>query len=258
MFNYILKNHSWSYIEKSKKHRCIEHCKNLIKYHLLYEKKWKNISGIYKITYLPQRIFTYYGSSRNVGSRVKYHFYNGKKQKNFLGLFLNAFTWSSFSITLIEECDINTLKTREDWYLNKFKPLLNFMTRSYTDSRKIYVKSMSPLTKKKISDSLKGRFHTLETREKMSRSKSGRNNIYYGKRLHPLTLLAAQKVRGKLVYVYSSKNKSLVNNSPFVSIRETAKYLPISPVTLVKKLDTGKRFKGYYYYSYPLGKNNMD
>ena len=40
------------------------------------------------------------------------------------------------------------------------------MTYSYTDSRKIYVKSMSPLTKKKISDSLKGRFHTLETRKK--------------------------------------------------------------------------------------------
>lgn len=132
------------------------------------------------------------------------------------------------------------------------------MTHSYTDSRKIYVKSMSPLTKKKISDSLKGRFHTLETREKMSTSRSGICNIYYGKRLHPSTLLAAQKVRGKLVYVYYSKNKLLVNSSPFVSIREAAKSLPISPVTLIKKLDTGKRFKGYYYYSFPLGKNKMD
>ena len=36
------------YIEKWKKHRCIEDCNNLIKYHSLYEKKWKNISGILK------------------------------------------------------------------------------------------------------------------------------------------------------------------------------------------------------------------
>ena len=52
------------------------------------------------------------------------------------------------------------------------------MTHFYTDSRKIYVKSMSPLTKKKISDSLKGRFHTLETREKLSTSRFGICNIY--------------------------------------------------------------------------------
>lgn len=76
--------------------------------------------------------------------------------------------------------------------------------------------------------------------------------------MHPLTLLVPQKVRGKLIYVYSSENKLLVNNSLFVSIRDTAKYLPLSTVTLVKKLDTSKRFKGYYYYSFPLGKNKID
>ena len=41
------------------------------------------------------------------------------------------------------------------------------------------------------------------------------------------------------------------NGVPFRSIRETAKYLPISPVTLPKKLNTNEEgpFKGYYYYS---------
>jgi hypothetical protein len=75
--------------------------------------------------------------------------------------------------------------------------------------------------------------------------------------LHPSTLLPAQKVKGKLIYVYSLKNKFLVNSSSLVSIREAVKYLPISAITLVKKLDTSKSFKGYYY-SFPSEKNKID
>jgi NUMOD1 domain len=65
-------------------------------------------------------------------------------------------------------------------------------------------------------------------------------------------LLAAQKARGKTIYVYNENDLSLVNNNPFISIRETAKNLFISPSTLVKKLDSGIAFRGYYYYSKPL------
>ena len=42
------------------------------------------------------------GSSKKIGKRIKYDYYNGSIQKNFLGLFLNMFGWSSFSVTLIE------------------------------------------------------------------------------------------------------------------------------------------------------------
>jgi group I intron endonuclease len=95
---------------------------------------------------------------------------------------------------------------------------------------------------------------SLETKKKMSASKSGSNNFYFGKKLHSYssTLLAAQKARGKLIYVYNEIDLSLVNNNPFISIRETAKNLLINPGTLVKKLDSGIPFRGYYYYSKPL------
>ena len=76
----------------------------------------------------------------------------------------------------------------------------------------------------------------------MSKSRSGLGNVYFGKGLHPSTLLAAQKVRGKSIYIYTEINKTLVNNSPFISIRETSKHLPISTSTLGKMLDTGKLF----------------
>lgn len=91
----------------------------------------------------------------------------------------------------------------------------------------------------------------------MSKSKSGSGNVYFNKRLHPSTLLAAQKVRGKVIYVYYEKDKTLLNNSPFISIRETSKYLPVSPGTLAKILNSGKLFKSYYYYSFLL-KYNKD
>jgi len=242
-----LKNHSWTYIEKFKKHISEDHCRYVIKDHGLYQKKWKNISGIYKITYLNNKLFTYYGSSKNIGARFKYHYYNGKNQNNFLGLFLNAFGWFYFSFTLIEQCYENKLRTRENWYLYKYKPLLNYLTHSYRDPRKLQV--MSPITKRKISVSLIGKTMSLETRKKMSISKRGFKNFYFGKKLHPSTLLAAQKIRGKLIYVYNEKDLSLVNNIPFVSIREIAKNLPINPGTLVKKLYFGLPFKGYYYFS---------
>lgn len=68
----------------------------------------------------------------------------------------------------------------------------------------------------------------------MSKSKSGSNNVYFNKRLHPSILLAAQKVRGKSIYVYYEKDKTLVNNSPFISIRETSKHLHIVQVLYLK------------------------
>ena len=215
-----------------------------------FKKKWENKSGIYKITFLPCRLFTYYGSSNNIGRRIKYHYYNTGKQQTYLGNFVKLFGWSAFSVILIEECNLNKLQEREDWYLNKFKPLLNYMTKSYSDIRKI--KKMSIFTKSKISNSLKGQVHNLEVKKRMSLSRSGENNYYYGKRLDSKTLNAAHKVKGKLIYVYFEKDKYLVNNAPFISMRETAKYLPINTGTLKRKLDTGIPFKGYYYYSVPI------
>jgi group I intron endonuclease len=249
LINLILEKNSWPFIEKRKKHIFIEHCKNFIKDHNLYQKKWLNISGIYKITFLPLKLFSYYGSSKNIGQRIKYHYYNGSKQNNFLGLFIKEFGWSCFSVTLIEKCSPDTLQVKEDWYLTKFKPLLNFMTKSYSDPRR--GNQVSVMTKYKISKALIGRKHSLSSKIKMTKSRTGIKNSYYGKRLPPFTLEAARLIKGKKIYVYYADNLSLVNNSPFLSIRETVNCLPISAVTLKSKLDKGIPFKGYYYFSSP-------
>jgi len=88
----------------------------------------------------------------------------------------------------------------------------------------------------------------FETRETKSLVKSDSNNFYFEKKLHPSTILTTHLAKGKQIYVYKESYLSLVNNAPFTIIREATKNLLINPGTLIKKLDSGKPFKGYYYY----------
>ena len=110
---------------------------------------------------------------------------------------------------------------------------------------------LSLLTRAKISVSLQGRTDSDITRARKSPSRQGVNNSLFGKRPGIKALdLAAEKL-GTKIYVYDKTNFTLVNRVPFQSIRMAAKSLPISPSTLVLKLDTGKPFKRYYYYRNP-------
>jgi hypothetical protein len=56
---------------------------------------------------------------------------------------------------------------------------------------------------------------------------------------------------GIKVYVYDVKTFTLMNGVPFRIIRSASEALPIAASTLPLKLDTGKPFKGYYYYTSP-------
>ena len=72
-------------------------------------------------------MFTYFGSSSNLGLRFKYHYFNGSKQKNFLGIFIRIFGWTKFSITVVELCPREYLHSRENWYISRYHPLLNIL-----------------------------------------------------------------------------------------------------------------------------------
>lgn len=233
---------------RKKKHRSVDHCHDFLNQHSTFQKKWWNVSGIYKITYLNCRHFYYYGSSRNLGQRLKYYYYNGPSQISLLGIFLKRFGWKTFSVTIVEVCSPSKIQERENWYLKKYRPLLNILEEAYSDSRSL---EKSPLTKLKISTTLLGRSHNDDTRLRMSNSRLGAKNQYWQKGLPKATLDAAAAVLGKPIYVYTEESFTLVNDKPFRSIREAVKHLPISQSTLPRKLDSSKPFKGYYYFSKP-------
>ena len=80
LYQHILSFTSWprvKRIQRVKKHKAVDHCKDVPTNLSAFRRKWNKVSGIYKITFLPFRMFTYYGSSSNLGIRFKYHYYNG-------------------------------------------------------------------------------------------------------------------------------------------------------------------------------------
>ena len=114
IYNFVVKNKSWPFIQRFKKHTSLDNykkCSSLVgeKNFLKFRNKWKGKSGIYKLTFLPCRLFTYFGSSKDLGERFKYHYYNTYKSTTFLALFIKkknkkkkTFGWDSFALTVVE------------------------------------------------------------------------------------------------------------------------------------------------------------
>lgn len=221
LYRHILKYTSWKKIVRTKKHKAVSHCANVPRDIAAFRNTWKRISGIYKITFLPFRLFTYYGSSSDLGMRFKYHYFNGPKTHNFLGLFLKVFGWDNFSITVIETSPRDMLAERENWYLFSFQPLLNVLMKNSADPR--VPGSMSLLTRSKISATLTGRKDTEVTRAKKSASRMGSLNPFFGLGPGIKAVDAAAVLSGTKVYVYDVNSFTLVNNKPFRSIRKAAK-----------------------------------
>lgn len=164
LFRHIIKFTNWPSVVRFKKHKALDHCKDVPNNLVAFRNKWKGISGIYKITFLPFRLFSYYGSTNDFNVRFKYHLFNSPKQANFLGLFLKVFGWSCFSITVVETCSVGTLRERENWYLSTFCPLLNVLTSAFANPSQAL--SPSTLTRSKISATLTGRTDSETTRLK--------------------------------------------------------------------------------------------
>jgi group I intron endonuclease len=252
LYQHILKYTPWPSVKRYKKHKAVAHCQDVSNEILKFQKAWTGVSGIYKITFLSFRLFTYYGCSTNLGLRFKYHYFNGPKQNTFLGLFFKVFGWSNFSITVVEICSRENLYKRENWYLGKYQPLLNVLMTNNADPRVAGVNSM--LTRSKISARLTGRKESDSTRAKKSAANIGLLNPFYGKGPGIKALNAAAEKAGFKVYVYDAATFTLVDGQPFRSLRTVAKVIPIGHSTLPRKLDTGKPFKGYYYFSSPQAK----
>lgn len=248
LYNHVLRFKSWPLVVWFKKHRAVAHCRDVPKDQVTFRNTWKGVSGIYKITFLPFRLFTYYGSSRDQGGRFKYHYFTSPKLMNFLGLFLNVFGWSNFSITVVELCPVEQLEIRENWYLTTFCPLLNVATEANNDPRR--GGPASNLTRSKISASLMGRKDSLETRAKKSETRKGAQNPFFGigPGIKALDIAAAKA--GNEVYVYTV-DFILVAGAPFRSHRLTSDTMKIGRNTISTYIDTGLLFKGHYYYSSP-------
>ena len=233
-------------------------------------------SGIYMWTNLLTGDM-YIGQSIDLSKRFRKYFtisYIKSRKELIISRALIKYGYDNFSVSILEYCDRCDLTAREQHYLDKFNPQYNIL--------KIAGSSLgfkqSEETRLKISKALKGiytgdksalfgRFHTEETKKRMSLSKAGENNPLYGKthnenakelmrqralnRKHSCeTKDKMSKTHGNPVNIYeksSSKGFELIGS--FVSARRAAKFLDISGSTVIRYMQSGAIFKHRYKFS---------
>lgn len=152
----------------------------------------------------------YVGQAKDFKSRLrchKYHTKSNKKNSPFYAA-LRKYGWDNFSINIIEECDIEILNDREEYWIEQKKCLypngynlmkggkqyemsddtkkkiseirkgIKFSPKHIENLKKSHLgNKLSEETKRKISEINKGRIHSEETRVKLRYSNPNRKEV---------------------------------------------------------------------------------
>lgn len=160
------------------------------------------IAGIYKITCIINNKI-YIGSSQNIEKRMKVHFLTlkNKKHKNpHMQSAYNLYGESNFKWNIIEICDKNFLKQREQFWMdftNCYNREIGFNNclksdrpsgYKHTEEAKIKMKNAKigkKIPKEVIAKQIaarKGFKHSQETKDKLSKSRMGEKNPMFGRK----------------------------------------------------------------------------
>lgn len=152
----------------------------------------------------------YVGQAKDFKSRLrchKYHYKSNKKNSPFYAA-LRKYGWDNFFINIIEECNVELLNDREEYWINEKKCLypngynlmkgggqyemsentknklsnkrkgIKFSPEHIENLRKSHLGiKLSNETKKKLSDINKGKIHSEETRIKLRYSNPNRKEV---------------------------------------------------------------------------------
>lgn len=166
---------------------------------------------------------SYIGSSKSINNRWNVHRYllkMGKHSNKHLQYSWNKYGEKNFNFIILEECNINDLITREQFFIDTFKPEYNI---------------------REIASSNEGFNHTIKSKDKISKA----------------SILKWQnsEIREKIIKGNQKKiicyNKEGYFIKEFSSIKEAALELSIFP-TNISKILKGKGFiiKGYHFKYY--------
>lgn len=138
------------------------------------------LCGIYKITNMVNGK-VYIGQSINIKARWKDHV-NTLNRKDSHSILLqrawNKYGEEHFSFEILELCTEDMLDEMETKYINLYDAHGNGYNIEPGGNKN---KCLSEETKKKIGNANRGRQHTEESKNKMSKSKIGKKNSMYGK-----------------------------------------------------------------------------
>lgn len=89
----------------------------------LNQLKNRGKSGIYLFQYKYDPLVYYIGRTNNFEYRLKSHL--NRKLSDKFHVFANIVGWDNFTISIVELCETKDLGIRENYYLQKYLPLLN-------------------------------------------------------------------------------------------------------------------------------------
>lgn len=186
--------------------------------------------GIYKITNPNGRV--YIGQSVNIEKRLlEYKKIRCPYQYRLLSS-LKKYGPENHIFEIIEECDIDNLNARERFWQDHYEVLSEKGLNCILTSCNSKSGEISEETKFKISNSMKGKLHSLETKMKMSESRRGVNNHNFGKSLSPEHKL---KISQSLLGRKSPKSKKRINNKDI-----------FYNTTIILDENTGIYYYGFY------------
>ena len=249
---------------------------------ILKENKGK--SGVYCLTNLTNAK-SYVGSSVDLRRRFC-TYYSFKhlntylnKGKSCIYKALLKYGHSNFRLEILEYCEAKKTTGREQYYMDNLKPLYNILKTAGS------CLGLNHSTKRKLAEANKGKILSELTKAKMSAAKKGEDNPCLGRigENHPMFGIThteetkakmsaakkgvklSQETRAKLSYAASNKTEehiaktkaalgtavvvlSLETNetTKYPSIREAARALKTSGVTISKYAQNSKIFRGSY------------
>lgn len=159
-------------------------------------------SGIYQIRNLANNHF-YIGSSVNLRKRKQHHFNNLKRRthkNHYLQNAYNKYGEDQFVFEILEYCEKSETLTREQWYLDNYRPEYNISPTAENNFGTTRTEEM----KAKISgenNPFFGKTHTEESRLKMSAALTGAKHPFFGKH-------RPEETKQKIIETTTGKPKS--------------------------------------------------
>lgn len=222
----------------------------------------KGKSGIYRWINKETRE-SYVGSAVNLSKRFSTYYSQLmiekilKRSQSYIFSAIQKYSYSKFTIEILEYCESNDLIKREQYYIDSLKPEYNILKIAGSSFGKIHKEE----TKFKISESLKGKPLSILTKEKMSKSRLGKkfsektkktlSELRKGK-LSPFSgKLHSENTKKKMSEVLGSKVEvfNIETNETIIysSIRKTAEALGCSDWTVRNYIKNKNLYKGKYF-----------